>query len=50
VREKFLVFVDRLVAFTGALVELAKIVVREDSKCRKPVVQNLGVFERALAP
>ena len=50
VREKFLVFVDRLVAFAGARVKLAKIIVGEDSKYGKSVIQDLYVFQRALVP
>jgi len=34
VREKFLVFVDGLVAFSGALVDLAEVVVGEELNCR----------------
>ena len=50
VREKLLVFVDRLIVLAGTLVELAKIVVAQNSDHGKTLRQSPGVFHRALAP
>ena len=47
-REKFLVFINRLIAFAGSLVELAKIVVGKNTKQGKTLRQSPRVRQRAL--
>ncbi|SPE24730.1 hypothetical protein SBA7_1080002 [Candidatus Sulfotelmatobacter sp. SbA7] len=50
VREKFLIFVDSLIALASTLVELAQVVVGEDSKYRKPPCQSRVVLQVAYVP
>jgi len=49
VREKFLVLVDGLVAFSGALVDLAEIVVGEELNCREAPLYECKVRNLAAA-
>src|SRR5271169_3146641 len=49
VGEKFLVFVDGLIALAGGFVELAEVVVGEDSKYGESVRHSPGVRQRAFA-
>jgi predicted nucleic acid-binding protein len=48
VREEFLVFIDGLVAFGGALVELAQVIVGENSQRGETLHQDLTIFQVAF--